>query len=245
VATKTFEIYDIGIVRVSKRSRTRSLRLTITPTGEVRVSIPQWSPYQSGVDFARSRTDWILSHVPEPEQPLQSGHRIGKAHRLVFVTAAIDRPSSRTAGTEIRVSRPLGMAPGHPAVQKVARRAGIRALRAQAEALLPKRLKQLAEQHGFGYNSVQVKQLKGRWGSCDAHQNIVLNLFLMQLPWELIDYVLIHELTHTKHLNHSADFWEEFMRHEPRAKALRKVIKTHHPILEPVTPAVSRVLAVA
>jgi hypothetical protein len=61
----------------------------------------------------------------------------------------------------------------------------------------------------------------------------------MQLPWQLIDYVLLHELTHTKHLNHGDDFWQEFLRHEPAAKALRKIIKTHKPILEPIAPAVA------
>jgi predicted metal-dependent hydrolase len=236
MAIKYFEVEDIGTVRISKRSGSRNVRLSITAGGEIRVTIPQWSPYQNGVDFVRSKTSWILRNIPEKEAPLQHGQRIGKAHRLAFVTATVDAPSSRLLGTEIRVTRPQGMAATHPLVQKSAQKAGIRALRSQAEALLPRRLQQLATQYGFSYGSVSVKQLKGRWGSCDNKQDIVLNLFLMQLPWHLIDYVLVHELVHTKHLNHSPEFWREFMRHEPRAKQLRAVIRTHKPILTPVIP---------
>jgi predicted metal-dependent hydrolase len=128
----------------------------------------------------------------------------------------------------------MGMAPTHQEVQKAAERASLKALRNQAEALLPGRLKQLADTMGFEYNSVRVKRLTGRWGSCDRNKDIVLNLFLMQLPWQLIDYVLIHELTHTKHLNHSAEFWAEMTRHEPRAKYLRRVIRRYKPVLTPL-----------
>jgi predicted metal-dependent hydrolase len=133
------------------------------------------------------------------------------------------------------------MAAQDPEVQKSAHRASIRALRTQAEKLLPVRLKQLADKYDFEYASVSVKQLKGRWGSCDTRGHITLNLFLMQLPWHLIDYVLLHELTHTKQLNHGADFWDEFLSHEPKAKDYRKQIKEHKPILETVdvAPAVA------
>lgn len=236
MAIKFFEVEQIGTVRVNRASRNRNVRLSITASGEIRVTIPSWSPYQSGIDFARSKSDWILNNLPEKDMPLHDGQRIGKAHRLVYIAAAVDNPSARIIGTEIRITRPIGMAITHPLVQKSSRRAAVRALRNQSEALLPKRLNQLAADHGFEYNSVSVKQLKGRWGSCDNKQDIVLNLYLMQLPWQLIDYVLLHELIHTVHLNHSADFWAEFTRREPFAKQLRKSIKLYKPVLMPVIP---------
>lgn len=236
MAIKYFEVENIGTVRVAKHASSRSLRLTITPKGEVRVTIPKWTPYASGVDFARSKAGWITLHRPKPAMPLGDGYRIGKAHTLRFETGTVDTPSARANGPEIRIVRPLGMAISHPKVQQTANRAAIRALRNQAEALLPKRLRQLADSYGFTYGSVTVKQLKGRWGSCDNKQDIVLNLFLMQLPWELIDYVLVHELVHTKHLNHSADFWAEFEQHAPRAKHLRKQVRNYQPVLIAVGP---------
>jgi predicted metal-dependent hydrolase len=236
VAVKFFEVENLGTVRVAKHSNSRSLRLSITPNGEIRVTIPTWTPYASGVDFARSKAGWITLHRPKQSRPMGHGYRIGKAHVLKFDSAAIDKPTARIAASEIRITRPNGMAISHSEVQSATRRAAIRALRSQAEALLPKRLKQLSDMYGFSYGSVTVKQLKGRWGSCDNKKDIVLNLFLMQLPWELIDYVLIHELVHTKHLNHSADFWAEFARHEPRCKSLRTRVRSHQPILTALPP---------
>ncbi len=104
-------------------------------------------------------------------------------------------------------------------------------MRLQAEQLLPNRLASLAGTHGFEYGSISVKQLKGRWGSCDHQKNITLNLFLMQLPWELIDYVLLHELTHTNILRHGPDFWRAMEAVLPAVKNARKTLRAYQPVL--------------
>lgn len=233
---KIFEIDGIGPVQITKRRGAKSLRISVAANGVVRLTMPYWTPYIAGVEFARAKSPWIQAHVPIAPVGLSDGQRIGKTHKIEFVSAPIDTPASRVIGTIVRVSRPTGMAVLHPEVQKVAQRAGVRALRRQSESLLPQRLHHIAGKFGFSYASVSVKQLKGRWGSCDSARNIVLNLYLMQLPWPLIDYVLLHELVHTKHLNHGADFWDEFLKHEPQAKQLRSQIRQHKPLLQ-ATPA--------
>jgi predicted metal-dependent hydrolase len=235
MAAKSFALEAIGTtVHVYKRRGTKSLRLSIAPDGKVRLTIPFWATYAAAMEFAHSRAGWIQDNMPAVAVQLKSGQHIGKAHRLVFMTADTEVVRTRIAGSEIRIIRPIGWSSDHPEVQAAAEKACIKALRVQASKLLPVRLRLLADKYGFEYASVGVKQLKGRWGSCDSHQKITLNLFLMQLPWTLIDYVLVHELVHTRHLNHSADFWGEFLRHEPRAKLYRQQIRTHKPILEPV-----------
>ncbi len=104
-------------------------------------------------------------------------------------------------------------------------------MRAQAEQLLPQRLEALASEHGFEYKDVAIKQLKSRWGSCDQQKHIVFNLFLMQLPWELIDYVILHELTHTRHLHHGPKFWGDMESILPRLKVYRRAMRSHQPVL--------------
>lgn len=237
MAAKSFEIENVGTVHVYKRKGVRNLRLSIAADGKVRVTVPAWATYASGLEFAVSRSQWIRTNKPAVRGLLQHGQHIGKAHRLKFESMPGHEVRTRIAGSDIRIIRPPGIHITHPQSQKAAHRASIRALRTQAEKLLPVRLRQLAEKYGFEYSEVQVKQLKGRWGSCDTKKRITLNLFLMQLPWHLIDYVLVHELTHTKHLDHSADFWNEFLRHEPRAKDYRKQIRVHKPILETIEVA--------
>jgi len=85
---------------------------------------------------------------------------------------------------------------------------------------------------------VRIKRLSSRWGSCDSHQNIVLNLYLMQLPWECIDYVLLHELTHTQILRHGAPFWDAMGKLLPNLAAIRKQMRGYHPVLQSPPSAV-------
>jgi len=232
VATKQVSIPNVGTVTLYKRRGNRSLRLSVDAGGEIRVSMPYWLPYKAGEQFAIQKAGWIASHRIEAPAGLVHGQAIGKAHHLYFTASAIAaKVSARLKQNEIEVSHPAAYAPHHPQVQQAARQASIRALRKEAEHLLPLRLKQLAERSGFAYNSVGVKQLKSRWGSCNSTQDIILNLYLMQLPWHLIDYVLLHELTHTKVMQHGSPFWRELEQHVPHAKRLRKEIGNYHPVL--------------
>ena len=69
------------------------------------------------------------------------------------------------------------------------------------------RLYHLAKEHGFICNNVSIREQRTRWGSCSYKNNISLNLKLVLLPKELIDYVMLHELVHTRIHNHSKKFW--------------------------------------
>ena len=79
-------------------------------------------------------------------------------------------------------------------------------LRAQAKVILPPRLKELADEHGFTYNRVTIKNNISNWGSCSGRGNINLNLRLVTLPQPLQDYVMLHELCHLKEMNHGPKF---------------------------------------
>lgn len=65
----------------------------------------------------------------------------------------------------------------------------------------------MADKHGFTYNRVFIRNQKTRWGSCSSKNNISLNMKAVLLPQELLDYVILHELVHTRIKNHSDDFW--------------------------------------
>lgn len=230
MAFKQFTLADGTSLTVYKRRGSRNLRLTIGGDGTVKVTIPSWTAYIAGLSFAESRADWIKAHR-RPVRQLQDGQPIGKAHHLYFRAApGTSKITSRLNHTEAVVHHPPTLELGHPEVQAVARRACVRALRLQAENLLPARLDALARQHGFNYQQVTIKQMKSRWGSCDRDRNIVLNLYLMELPWEHIDYVILHELTHTEVLRHGPDFWQAMERRLPDVKRLRKAVRATQPM---------------
>jgi predicted metal-dependent hydrolase len=233
MSNKQVEIDGIGLVALYKKRGNSNIRLSFTRSGQVRVSLPYWLPYQAGIQFAIARRDWIDKHRPSVGSLLQDQHRIGKAHRIAFVTGDVSKPTVRVQHNQIRISHPAASLPAMPAVQAAAERGALKALKIEAEQLLPQRLNALAKAYGFDYKSVKVKRLSSRWGSCSQAKEITLNLYLMQLPWNLIDYVLVHELVHTEHLNHSAGFWKRFENVLPDAKQRRRQMKQYRTVIEP------------
>lgn len=232
MAKKTIELDGIGPITLVKRASSRNLRLSVTPTG-VRVSMPHWTPYSAGQAFALSHREWIQAEQNKMNRPaLESGQRIGKMHYLRFEQALSGQSiSSRVTGTEIIIRMQHGETIDDTQVQQRAETAAIRALKREAERLLPPRLAGLAAKHGRHYSSVGVKQLKRRWGSCDSHQAITLNLFMMELPWDYIDYVLLHELAHTEEMHHGPTFWALLKSMNPRARDLARQLRSHHPAI--------------
>lgn len=230
MAVKQVEVEGIGTVGLYKRRGARNLRLSIAHDGRVRVTLPSWAPYKAGLDFLTQRLDWIKAQQPS-NTLLHEGHGVGKAHHIHFEPTVATAVSTRLKGNQIVVLLPDGLEYSSAAAQQAAQKAAIRALKKEANQLLPSRLRTLAHQHGYTYRSVTIKQLKGRWGSCSQQQDIVLNCFLMQLPWDLIDYVILHELAHTRVMAHGPAFWAEMDRALPKVQQYRKLIKTHKPIL--------------
>ena len=99
--------------------------------------------------------------------------------------------------------------------------------REEARENLEKRLSELAEQHNFQYNRVSIRSQRTRWGSCSSKDNISLNMKLLHLPQQLIDYILLHELVHTRVKNHSKDFWNELETVVPNARTVDEQLQEY------------------
>jgi predicted metal-dependent hydrolase len=99
--------------------------------------------------------------------------------------------------------------------------------RAVARRVIVDRLDVLARRHGFDYNRVYVRNQKTRWGSCSAQNNINLNVNLIRLPGNLRDYVIFHELVHTRVKNHGPRFWEVLERYVPGCRRVDKQLNQY------------------
>jgi len=132
-------------------------------------------------------------------------------------------------GGVLRIYCPLDIRFEEEKVQSLLKEILTNVFRREAKRVLPDRLRELAEQFGFNYTDVRINNSKTRWGSCSGGKKINLSLSLMQLPWHLIDYVLLHELCHTVEMNHSDRFWALMDRVTAnQAKKLRKELKQYH-----------------
>ena len=229
MAAKTFALSGIGNVTVSKRRNSRRINLSISPSGKVRVSIPYWMPYKTGIDFAKNQQNWILKKLPKQKLFLPN-QNINKTHKLLFIPdEAVIKPNAKIVGSNILINHPPFLDVSDPMIQKSAQSGIIKVLSKQAGMSLPNRIEYLSSYFNLPYSNLKIKKLSRRWGSCDINKSITLNLFLVQLPDELIDYVICHELTHTKVLNHSPQFWQSLETILPNYKQLKNKMKSYTP----------------
>ena len=99
--------------------------------------------------------------------------------------------------------------------------------RHEARIILVKRLDELAKVHGFRYNRVFIRNQKTRWGSCSSKNNINLNIKLVRLPERLTDFVIIHELVHTRIKSHNKKFYAELEQIVNDRKSLDRELKKY------------------
>lgn len=122
-----------------------------------------------------------------------------------------DNPKIRVFGAKLedgvlRINMPVGADIESEVVQKALKRIVLKFLRIEAERVLPKRLEYWSKQCGLDYRSVKVDTAKSRWGCCSSQKDIKLSYYLLLLPERLVDYVLVHELCHTREMNHGPRF---------------------------------------
>src|SRR6185437_9545 len=169
---KAFTIDGIGAVKIYKRRGSHNVRLSVTADGVIRVTIPAWAPYQTGIAFVQAKRDWVQAQARPSLEFLPHGAHIGKAHRLLYYPdAAAESVKTSVRLTEIVITYNPSLDPMGQEVQKAARAAYWRAFKAQAVKLLAQRLAELADQHDIAYRSFAVKRMKSRWGSCDQSRN--------------------------------------------------------------------------
>lgn len=228
MATQEILIPEVGLIKVTKKRGMRSIRLRVTPKGDFAVSAPWYVPKKSIVDFVLAKQSWLLANQAKRKVTYHDGMGFGRDMELKIIeNAAANR--SRLHARELHVHLADEFDSDLKEQQLYIEKQITRALQAEAEYFLPPKLHELATNTGHKFNQVHIKKLTGRWGSCDSKGNIVLSLFLVQLPHELVEYVMAHELTHTKHMNHSASFWQHLSKLHPNYKDLRKQLRNYEP----------------
>ena len=211
MSTKYINIEQVGTVSFTINDRSRRIRLRIKSDGEVVVSMPDSILYRDAIHFVESKKDWIIKQ----KSKIQAGKTLfapescfkTRFHKLAITKGNTDKVYNRVGNGVIQIFIPDKVNHEQPKVQEFIKKTLIDVMRWEAKVYLPKRIAELANQHGFKFQNISIKNASTRWGSCSTANNINLNLHLMRVPEHLIDYVLLHELAHTVIKNHGEKFW--------------------------------------
>jgi predicted metal-dependent hydrolase len=222
---------EFGDITVRRSAQAKSVRIKVAPNGTFRASMPMYTPMfalkrmisSSRAELRKLRADSM------PKTDYYDGMQIGKSHFLSVVQSSSTQIKTEKKKQRLTIYVPMTMSENDPMVIDAIRKLVIQALRAEAKSYLPKRLQYLASIHGFTYEKVRFSHAGSRWGSCSSKGTISLNIALMKLPFELIDYVLVHELAHTKQMNHSPEFWHIVEMIDPDYRTHRKALKEMTP----------------
>ncbi len=221
---------EFGVITVRRSARATQVRLRVAPNGTLRASMPLYAPLfllKRLVKSSRTQLRAMLQQA-QPVGEYSDGQQIGKSHTLI-VRPGATRLSVTRSKQHIIANVPSHKTLSDPDVVRAIRDVSIAALRLEAKSYLPKRLAHLANLHGYTYQKVRFSHASSRWGSCNSEGTISLNIALMKLPFELIDYVLLHELAHTKEMNHSQQFWALVAQSDPHYVQHRRSLKSEAP----------------
>lgn len=222
---------EFGTVTLRRSAKASYVRIRVGTDGRLHASLPLHAPAILVKRLIRNSRPEIRAMLGDHRgsNVFTSGMQIGKSHTLVERPGSAKQAAVTRHGQQIIVALPADTSIEAPHIQAAIRPAVIEALRREARSYLPKRLAFLAARHGFSYQKVRFSHASGRWGSCTSRGTISLNIALMKLPFELIDYVLLHELCHTAEMNHSRAFWSLVEQCDPAYAAHRRDLKRESP----------------
>ncbi len=222
---------EFGRIILRRLATTTHIRARITPSGHLTISHPPFVPRAALTRFIHSSRDELRRLFRDTIQPTiyRNGMSVGKSHTIIVRSITARYAHVTMDGQQIIVSLPTTTDIAEPTIQRDIRDVVIKALRVEAKRYLPRRLAFVADKTGYHYSRVRFSHASSRWGSCSSTGTISLNIALMRLPHELIDYVIIHELTHTVHMNHSQDFWSAVELYDPHYKLHRRQLKRESP----------------
>lgn len=236
MSTAYYQLEGVGKISITRRKASKRISMRVKPDGSVSVNHPWYASAKEVMAFIEANTEWIKQQQKKitAKKPLYTIGQIIELKQFEIQIKQIEQGSLRAVRrqTLLVITVPQTEPVESEKVQHFIFRVITEACRIEAKIFLPQRVRQLADQHGFSYDKVFVKNLKSKWGSCSSQGNINLNLHLMRLPDELIDYIILHELCHTVEMNHGPQFWQLMNKVcKGKAKQLNRAMKMQNHLI--------------
>jgi len=222
---KVVQFNRIGDVTFLRNRRSKNIKISVKPDKTVLVSFPFLVSAREVIAFVQNNEAWITqqqNRFESKKSRLVEGLEIKTKQNTIVIQSGEKSKVEKKGNTVHLCLKDLDS----PEAQSITENVLTQIYRHEAKKILPERLRELAVKHGFYYNKITIRDNRRNWGSCSSKNNISLNLQMMKLPDKLIDYILLHELVHTKIKNHGPEFWRELdLLTRNQAKELAKQVK--------------------
>lgn len=214
------------IVRESSKAKHVSLKMSIK--GDLEVIVPKGFDQKRIPEILQRKQRWIerVSRRMATQQALVGTDVLVEQPQQIALQAIAEtwqveyQPTPKTGIFVQEKPNKLLLLQGNTSDPNYCRAALQQWVARKARLHLPPWLQTVSKKLKLPFQQVSIRQQKTIWGSCSIRKTVSLNSKLLFLPSDLVHYVLVHELCHTVHLNHSKDFWELVGRHEPNYKIL-------------------------
>ncbi len=203
------------------KSERRTVCVTVKPDLSIEVRAPLRMKQSEIEKFVLSKRAWIENATAKMKTAAPAPITYGSKIRFFGVELTLTAAECKKAV----LSDSLLLVPKELTQEKLKKHI-VEFYRAEAQNYLPERVREISLETGLSYSSLLINSAKTHWGSCTADR-IHLSCLLMAASPDTIDYVIIHELAHTVHHNHSSLFWTLVAKHCPNYKEKRKELKLY------------------
>ncbi len=203
---------ELGLIDVVVNQRARRYVFRATDDGRIKMTVPARTSEKDWWKAVNDMYPRLLTLIKKKgkRKRIDASFRIDQPDfRMALREGIVPRVQARMSEGTLDVVYPKGTDFGRKDLQEWLVKVAEEALRHQAKRVLPGRLMALAGQLGLTVKSVTVRNSHGRWGSCSSKHTINLSMYLVLLPTHLQRYVMLHELTHLLHMDHSPAFWAQ------------------------------------
>ena len=213
---------DLPEIQITPHAKATRLRLRVEPH-QIRLTVPKYCTQRQIQDFLQQSEQWMIEtwHKQQAQQGLV---RRELPNQLSLFNLAkplnIHYQTQKHSFILDLKQHCLWVSDRQPAAYLKA------FVIAYAKQMLPIYLQTVSHEIALPFKQCVIRQPKTRWGSCSTQQNIMLNSALVLFPEQIVRYVAVHELAHTRHFDHSPAFWVEVQRHDAHYLQHRKQLKT-------------------
>lgn len=205
-----------------KSSRAHNLRISINRNAEVIVTKPHFLPMFMVDKFLKANEAWVVSNLEKAKRRVKAQLEeknalwyLGKKYTYSFKKGHFNIVFNKTKVTVYTYS------------EAAAKRSLKTQLKKEAKYSIVEAVKRYSSIMALPYNSISIKDQSTRWGSCSSKKNLNFSWRLIMTPPQVLEYVVIHELAHLKHLNHSKNFWLFVEKYDPEYREHRRWLKRH------------------